>query len=102
MNDKKILEVSKYKVELILPDISRDLQYSKSNNINVYNETGLLLYNISDLLKAYSDKKGLQYYEDMYFDIRKLDDERIYCVGFTNHCEIDLHYGYIYRIINNR
>ncbi|GEM_PF-1098618 len=102
MNDKKIFEIGKFKVELILPDTSRDLRYSSYNNINIYGDNGYFLWNISELLKVYSDKNGFRYYEDMYFDIRLLDNERIFCTGFTNHCEIDLKSGSITKIINNR
>lgn len=102
MNGKKILEIGKFKVELTLPDTSRDLKYSLDNNINVYDDNGYFLWNISELLKVYSDKNGFKYYEDMYFDIRLLDNERVFCIGFVNHCEIDLKSGSIIKIINNR
>jgi hypothetical protein len=102
MNDKKIFGIGKFRVELNFPDTSRDLKYSSDNNINIYDDNGHFLWNISELLKVYSDKSGLRYYEDMYFDIQLLDNERIFCVGFKNHCEIDLKSGSITKIINNR
>ncbi len=102
MDDKKIFEIGKYRVELTPPNTSRDLKYSSDNNINTYGDNGQLLWNISELLKAYSDKNGFKYYDDMYFDIRVLDNEKIFCIGFINHCEIDLKSGIITKIVNNR
>ncbi len=102
MNEKNIYNVGEYVVELIVPNTKRDLKYSSDNNINVYGKNGELIYNISELLKAYSDKNGLKYYDDMYFDIRILDNEKIFCIGFINHCEIDLKISSITKIINNR
>lgn len=102
MSEKEIFNVGEYVVELILSDTNRDLKYSSDNNINVYDKNGKLVYNISELLKAYSNKNGLKYYDDMYFDIRLLDNEKIFCIGFINHCEIDLKSSSITKIINNR
>lgn len=101
MDNKKIFEVGKYRVELIIPDKDIDLKYSSDNNINIYGEDGQLLWNISELLRAYSDKNGLKYYDDMYFDIILLTNEKIFCVGFINHCEIDLKNESIINIVNN-
>ena len=75
---------------------------NKDNNINIYGEDGQLLWNISELLRTYSDKNGLKYYEDMYFDIILLGNEKISCIGFINHCEIDLKNESIINIVNNR
>jgi hypothetical protein len=97
MSDKKVFIVGQYKIELIVPNSSKEI-----NNINAYDENELLLWNISELLKSYSDKMGLKYYEDMYFEIRILDHHNIFCVGFINHCEIDLDTKCIIRIVNNR
>ena len=102
MSDKKIFNVGKYVVELIVPNTDRDLKYSSNNNINVYGENRQLIWNISKLLKNYSNRVGLKYYDDMYFDIRLLDNEKIFCIGFINHCEIDLKSSSITKIINNR
>lgn len=102
MNDKKMFEIGKHRIELIVPDRSRDLKYSSGDNINAYGENGQLLCNISELLRTYSDKNGLKYYSDMYFEIRLLGDEKIFCIGFINHCEIDLKVGCITRIVDNR
>ena len=102
MSDKRIFNIGKYVVELIVPDTNRDLKYSLSNNINVYGANRQLIWNISELLKSYSDSIGLKYYDDMYFDIQLLDDEKIFCIGFINHCEIDLKSSSITKIINNR
>lgn len=98
----KICYVGEYVVELIIPDTNRDLKYSLSNNINVYDKKGQLIWNISELLKNYSNGIGIKYYDDMYFDIRLLDNEKIFCIGFINHCEIDLKSSSITKIINNR
>ena len=102
MSDKKIFKVENYIIELIIPDTHKDLKYSLSNNINVYDENGQLLWNISELLKSYSDRNGFKYYDDMYFDIRLLDNEKFFCIGFTNHCEIDLKSNSITKLVNNR
>lgn len=102
MSDKKIFNIGKYIVELIVPDTNRDLSYSSGNNINAYDENKQLIWNISELLKNYSDRNGLKYYDDMYFDIRLLDNEKIFCIGFVNHCEIDLKSSSITKIVNNR
>lgn len=102
MKEKKIFKIGKYRIELLVPDTTKDLKYSLGNNINAYDENDFLLWNISDLLKTYSDKNGLKYYSEMYFDIRSLDNQNIFCVGFTNHCEIDLKTMNVIKIINNR
>ncbi|MNE99413.1 hypothetical protein D3C80_1980890 [compost metagenome] len=87
---------------MIVPDGTKDLRYSEPNNINAYNLEGRLSWNISKLLKIYSDERGHKHYEDLYFDIRPLDNERLFCVGFINHCEIDLKTEKIIKLINNR
>jgi len=102
MSGKKIFKIGKYRIELIEADRSRDLNYSSDNNINAYDENGQFLWNISELLKTYSDKNGLKYYDDMYYSIRLLDNEKIFCIGFINHCEIDLKSSSITKIVNNR
>lgn len=101
MDKKKILIIGKYRVELILPNAG-DLSKSPDNNISVYEENGQLLWTISQLLKEFSDKNGIKYYDDMYFDIKVLDKEIIFCTGFTNHCEIDMKSGSITKIVSNR
>lgn len=78
------------------------MNYSSCNNINSYDKNGKLLWNISELLKAYLDKNALKYYDEMYFEIRLLEDDKIFCIGFINHCEIDLRNGIITKIVNNR
>jgi hypothetical protein len=102
MDIKKIITIDKYKIELTLPDKTRDLKFSSGDNIQIYNKNGQFIWNISELLRNYSDRNGLKYYSDMYFDIRLLDNQNIFCVGFINHCEIDLKAGTIVRIVNNR
>lgn len=102
MDVKKIFEIGKYRAELTVHNASEDLKSSSDNNIDAFDKNGLLLWNIAKLLKAYSDKNGFKYYSDVYFDIRLLDNEKIYCVGFYNHCEIDLKSGVITKIVNNR
>lgn len=54
MCNKQIYNVGNYVIELTLPDRIRDLNYSSCNNINSYDKNGKLLWNISELLKAYS------------------------------------------------
>ena len=68
----------------------------------VYDENGIFLWNISELLKNYSDKFCIKYYDELYFDIRILDKEMIFCIGFNNHCEIDLKSKAITRLVCNR
>ena len=102
MKEKKIFKMGKYRVELIVPDKTKDLKWSLGNNINVYDENDIFLWNISELLKSYSELNGLQYYDDMYFDIRILDNQNIFCIGFANHCEIDLKTKRIIKLVNNR
>ena len=100
--NKKIYDFNKYKIELIIPDKSKDLSFSKINNINIYDENNIFICNISELLEIYSNINGLKYYEDMYFEIRKLENHHILCIGFINHCEIDLKTLEIIKLINNR
>jgi hypothetical protein len=102
MNNKKIFNVGNFKIELIVPDQTKDIRNSLENNINVFDENGELLWNISKLLKTYSDKNGVKYYDELYFDIRLLDNQNIFCIGFNNHCEIDLKTASIIKIVNNR
>lgn len=102
MNNKKIFKVGNYKIELIVPDQTNDIKKTLENNINVFNENGEFLWNISKLLKTYSDKNGLKYYDELFFDIRLLDNQNIFCIGFNNHCEINLKIGSIIKIVNNR
>lgn len=102
MNNIQVIKVGNYKIELALPDTTRDLRHSTENNINVFDENGLFLWNISELLKSYSDKNGLKYYNELYFDIRILDNKTIYCIGFDNHCEINLKTRNIVKLVNNR
>lgn len=102
MENIKTFKTGNYIIELITPDTTKDLRGSRENNINVYNENGIFLWNISELLKVYSDKNGLKYYEELYFDIRIVDKETIFCIGFNNHCEIDLKTRNIIRLICNK
>jgi hypothetical protein len=86
--------IGSYKVEI---DFQND-----SNNINVYDLIGNHLWNISRLLKAYSEGEGIRYYRDTYYDVRQRENNQIFCVGNYNHCEIDLDKQIILRLINNR
>jgi len=81
MDSQKIIELEEYKIVLTIPDLTRDLKFSSGDNIDIYDENGQILWNISDLLKNYSERNGLKYYSDMYFDIRLLDN-----VVDTVHC----------------
>ncbi|MFT4145172.1 MAG: hypothetical protein QM644_12015 [Mobilitalea sp.] len=101
MNKKKLFYVGEYILELIVPD-DLSLKDSLKNNINAYNENGQLVWNIAELLKDFSIQNGLKYFDDMYFDIRVLYDDKIFCMGYINHCEIDLKEGRITKIVNNR
>ena len=56
MENIKTFKTVNYIIELVIPDTSKDLKGSKENNINVYDENGIFLWNISELLKNYSDK----------------------------------------------
>ncbi len=98
----KKLRVKNIVLELIVPEKNCNLIYSPINNINAYNEDGNVLWNIGQLLTDYSDKHKLHYFDEMYFDIQTIDDNTIRCVGFNNHCEINLDSKAIIRIINNR
>ncbi len=89
-------------IKLDLPDESKDLKFSQNNNISAYNLKGELVWNIADLLADYSERKGLEYYEEQYFDVNKCGSNMIYCVGFVNHCLIDLDDRAIVALINNR
>ena len=102
MDNKKKLNIGKYKIELDVPNQSIDLKYSKVNNIDVYDEEGRILWNISKLLKAYSYENGIQYYEELFYDIFPLGNNKMVCRGFCNHCEIDLNTEKIVKIVNNR
>ena len=102
MENIKTFKTVNYIIELVIPDTSKDLKGSKENNINVYDENGIFLWNISELLKNYSDKFCTKYYDELYFDIRILDKEMIFCIGFNNHCEIDLKNKVITRLVCNR
>jgi len=94
MKSKKLIEIGDYTVELLLPPAL--------NNINVYWRKGAKTWNIAELLKFYSDNSGHKYYSESYFDVRPNGHNKIYCVGFYNHCEIDLDSQTIIRIVNNR
>jgi len=102
MSATKIFNVGEFKIEFVVPDTAKDLNLSKGNNVNAYDKNDLLIWNISELLKNYSDLNGLEYYDEMYFDVRVLDNQNIFCVGFTNHCEIDLKTMQIIKLVNNR
>lgn len=102
MSSMKTFNVGEYKIELVPLDTTKDLSLSKGNNVNAYDKNDLLMWNISELLKNYSDSNGLKYYDDMYFDVRVLDNQNIFCIGFTNHCEIDLKTMQIIKLVNNR
>ena len=107
MQEKQIFTIWEYKFELINPYLYKDLNCSKlnpnvANNINAYDANDILLWNIGDLLKKYSDTHGLKYFDDQYYEIREIDSNKIYCIGNVNHCEIDLKERVIYKIINNR
>lgn len=96
MKNKKIIKVGYRCVELINPNCS------SGNNINIYDKNGLFLYNISELLKDYSERNNLEYFSDMYYDIQVIDNQNIYCIGNINHCIINLTSKKIIKIINNR
>lgn len=102
MNQFKELTISHLVLKLELPDETQDLKYSSSNNITAYNDKGIVLWNIRQLLKDYSNKNGLKYFDEMYFDIKPINDSKIYCVGINHHCEINLESMTITKIINNR
>lgn len=101
MGITKTFKVGYYTIEIILPD-ENDLKGSTGNNINAYDKTGRCLWNISQLLQIYSDKNGLKYFDELYFDIRIIDNDTIFCIGFTNHCEVDLKSMYITKLVNNK
>ncbi len=102
MSDKLVIELGSKTIVLIIPDKSRDIKYSESNNINYYDENMNLIWNIEELLKDFSHNNDLKYYKEMYFDIRLMENGNLFCVGFINHCEISLKSNRIIKIINNR
>lgn len=93
-NKKKLSIIGRYKVEINLQN--------DSNNINVYDLQGNHLWNISRLLKTYSDENGIRYYSDTYYNVQQRSGNIIFCVGNINHCEIDLDKQIILKLINNR
>lgn len=101
MFSKQIFKLANYNVELTVPPENLN-GCSLKNNIDVYDHDGVYLWNISELLKVYSAKNGLKYYDELYFDIRLLDNHNIFCIGFNNHCEVNLKNKSITKLINNR
>jgi hypothetical protein len=99
---KKLYTIGNYVAELVIPDETKDLSCSLPNNIDVYDKNGKHLWNITKLLSAYSNERGLKYYEELYFDIKAIDHDKMFCIGLINHCEIDLINEKILTLVNNR
>ncbi len=72
------------------------------NNLLARSYNGEILWKIEELLNNYSKEKNLKYFEEVYFNIIRINDTTAYAIGFTNHCEIDLENKKIIRLVNNR
>ncbi|WP_105616306.1 hypothetical protein [Vallitalea okinawensis] len=100
MREVKHYNVGEYRMELIIP--GHKLDGTLVNNLTIYNDVKKSVWNIEELLKAYSDENGYKYFNELYFDIHIVADNKIYCVGFNKHCEIDLNTMRIVKTIINR
>jgi len=96
--------------ELTLNDVTIRLEMQEdskvsemvSNNISAFDLNNNKIWDISNLLKAYSIKNSLNYFEEVYFDIILSDDYTVKFIGFFNHCIVDVVSMEIIGLINNR
>ncbi|WP_050638138.1 hypothetical protein [Candidatus Stoquefichus sp. SB1] len=98
---QKIITFGDYTILIELPNRNKDLSYSKDNNIICF-KSGKVVWQIQQLLEEFSINNHLNYFSDIYFDITKEDNGELKCIGFTNHCIIDVYQQKIISIINNR
>ncbi len=88
------------KVVIQLPK-GEDASDSVVNNIVCF-KSGKVFWEIKDLLECYARKNHINYFYELYFDIFKENDKILTCIGFYNHCVIDVFQKKILSIINNR
>lgn len=97
---KKTIPFGDYEVVIQLPNLNKDLSYSKDNNIVCF-KAGNIVWEIEELLDRYSKENHLKYFDELYFDIAKDNNGKLRCTGFTNHCIIDVDQQQIISLINN-
>ena len=98
---QKSIVIKDYTMIIELPDTQKDIKCSKDNNVFCL-KAGERVWEIKDLLSRYSKEKQLQYFRDMYFDIIDIGEGKLECIGFYNHCIIDVYQEKIISIMNNR
>ncbi len=98
---KRTIIVGEHIIKL---DVCESTNVSKCrlNNIKGHSSQGNLSWTISELLEDYSNEKLLSYLEDLFFDVIDLGCNRVRCIGFYNHLEVDLDKLKIIRLINNK
>ncbi len=74
MSEKKQFPMGEFLIELL---VNPDTNDPPRDNINAYDNNGTLLWNISELLKQYAKISGSKYEEEIYFDIRLLENGNI-------------------------
>lgn len=98
---QKSIIIKDYTIIIELPDTQKDIRYSKDNNVFCF-KAGKRVWEIKDLLIQYSKEKQLKYYREMYFDIIDIGEGKLKCIGFYNHCIIDVYQEKIISIMNNK
>jgi len=103
LNDEnsKVIKLSNQRIVLYLNEPQNSKEWV-ANNIKSYDSDGNLNWEIGILLEEYASSNKLEYCEDVYFDILVIAENRLKCIGFNNHCEIDLIKSKIVRLMNNR
>lgn len=98
---QKSIIIGDYTIIIELPDTQKDIRGSKDNNV-VCSKSGERIWEIKDLLTQYSKEKQFNYFSDIYFDIIDVGEGKLKCIGFYNHCLIDVYQQKIISIMNNR
>lgn len=97
---QKTITFGDCKVVIQLPD-GANASDSVINNIVCF-KSGKVFWEIKQLLECYARKNHINYFNELYFDISKKNDQILTCIGFYNHCVIDVFQKKILSIINNR
>ena len=97
---QKTITFGDCKVVIQLPE-GVNASDSVVNNIVCF-KSGKVFWEIKQLLECYARKNHINYFNERYFDISKKNDQILTCIGFYNHCVIDVFQKKILSIINNR
>lgn len=100
-NILKHYAINIYILEINIDDTQR-LEATNLNNVNLYDKEHNKLWNIKELLVEYSNNNNIKYHDELFFDVRILDDNTFKLSGFYNHCIVSIETMKIIKLVNNR